>query len=128
MDLPPSRIDDLIQELTQENFINEARFVESFVNGKIRIKKWGRLKVKLALKNKGLPPSLIASGLESIDQKEYARIMQHLITTKSQMVKDENPMVRKSKVVRFMMGKGFEPDLVWEHVNQMDWKPLSNPD
>jgi len=51
MDLPPSRIDDLIQELIQENFINEDRFVESFVSGRIRIKKWGRLKIRMALKN-----------------------------------------------------------------------------
>ena len=128
MDLPQSRIDDLIRELVQENFINEARFVESFVSGKLRINKWGRRKIQLALKTKSLPASLIASGLEKIDKGEYSQIIAHLIATKSRMVKDVNPLVGKNKVARFLLGKGFEAELVWEQINQMEWPPLGNPD
>ena len=126
MDLPQSRIDDLIQELIQENFLNEARFVESFVSGKLRLKKWGRRKIQLALKSKGLPASLISSGLENIDQNEYSRIIAQLIEKKSGMVKDADPLVSKNKVARFLLGKGFEAELVWEQINQLDWPRLDN--
>ena len=47
-------IDLLIIELIQFNFLNEERYARSFARGKFRIKKWGKLKIRMALKKRGL--------------------------------------------------------------------------
>ena len=45
-------IDLLIIELIQFNFLNEKRYARSFARGKFRIKKWGKLKIRMALKKR----------------------------------------------------------------------------
>ena len=50
--------EEVIVYLIGENFINEERFAKAFAGGKFRIKKWGKIKIKQALKEKGLSPLL----------------------------------------------------------------------
>jgi regulatory protein len=52
--LIPDAIDMLLGELMQHNFLNEERYARSFARGKFRIKKWGRIKIRLELKKKGV--------------------------------------------------------------------------
>ncbi len=120
-DLPQARIEDLVEELTEENFVNEERYVDSFVHGKLRNKRWGRLKIKSALRTKGLPSILVTSGLQTIEEAEYLRILADLIAAKSKSLRDGNALVRKHKIARFAIGKGFEPSLVWDKINQANW-------
>ena len=50
--LDESQISSLIIHLTETQFLNELRFTESFISGKIRIKKWGKIKIRMALHQK----------------------------------------------------------------------------
>ena len=45
-------VDELLSELISENYLNEERFAIMFAGGKFRIKQWGRIKIKYALKQK----------------------------------------------------------------------------
>ena len=47
-------IDLLIIELIQFNFLNEKRYARSFARGKFRIKKWEKLKIRMALKKRDI--------------------------------------------------------------------------
>ena len=50
--LDPENQRILLADLITNNFLNEERFAEAFVSGKINIKKWGRIKIKMELKRK----------------------------------------------------------------------------
>lgn len=52
MRMIPVAKEKIIISLMQENFLNEERFARSFVRGKFRIKKWGRIKIKQELKKR----------------------------------------------------------------------------
>ena len=48
--LIPDVADELVIELIQGNFLNEARFASAFTRGRFNIKGWGKIKIKQHLK------------------------------------------------------------------------------
>jgi regulatory protein len=48
--------DEISVILIQEGFLNEERFAQSFVRGKHRIKRWGRLRLTAELKARQISP------------------------------------------------------------------------
>ena len=55
--------EEIIAKLIQDNFINEERFACVYAGGKFRIKKWGRNKIRQALKSKGVSDYCCKKGL-----------------------------------------------------------------
>jgi len=110
-------IEDIIADLINENFINEERFSKSYVRGKFRLKKWGRIKIKLGLKQHKISSYCIKSGFEEIDEQEYIDTLQSLLNSKLAALNDQNPFIKNQKAARYVIGKGFEPELVWDHLN-----------
>ena len=103
---------ELLSELITDGFVNEERFSKSFVSGKFRIKKWGRLKIERALKTKGLTDYCIQVGLSEIDEEDYQEVARSLIERKSDEISEENPLVKRVKITKFMASKGYEYDLI----------------
>lgn len=108
-----------LDRLVADNFLNEERFAKAFAGGKFRMKKWGRIKIKAELKMHGLSSQIIGKGMEEIDPDDYEQTLRQLAEKKSREERDPNPMVRKNKVARYLMSKGYEGDLVWDAVNDL---------
>jgi regulatory protein len=115
--LRSAQVDEILAHLITEGFLNEERYAKAFAGGKFRIMKWGKLKIQRELESSGVSPRNIAIGLKEIDSSEYSRALFSLVKKKSSQLEDENIFKKKSKVARFVIGKGFEPELVWETVN-----------
>lgn len=106
-------VDELLSDLISENYLNEERFAIHFAGGKFRIKHWGRVKIKYALKQKQISPYCLNKAMASIDENEYNRIMVKLFEQKSKLLKSEkNIFIKKRKLQDHLMQKGFEPDLI----------------
>ena len=112
-------VESTISELITENFINEERFARTFAGGKFRLKKWGNVKIKLALKQKKLTDYCIQKGLEEIDKAEYLQVLKQLAEKKISALTGIDPYVAKNKTARYLITKGYEADLVWETVNDL---------
>ena len=111
--------DEILSHLITEGFLNEERYAKAFAGGKFRIMKWGKLKIQKELESSGVSPRNIAKGLAEIDSSEYSQTLLMLIKKKSKQVDDDNIYTKKSKVARFVVGKGYEPELVWEIINDL---------
>jgi regulatory protein len=107
----------IIRKLTEEGFLNEDRYAVSYTLGKLRSNHWGRVKIRLGLKQKSIDNQIINKALESIDKEEYFAIIDKLITRKSNSIQDKDIYIKKHKIARFIIGKGFESHLVWEKLN-----------
>ena len=105
-------IDKLILELIQLNFLNEERFARSFVRGKFRIKKWGKLKIRIALKKRNIYNKCIDIAIQEIDDKIYFNTLKKLLQKKNHILKETNPYNRKMKLLRYLVNRGFEYDLI----------------
>ena len=105
-------IDQLIIELIQFNFLNEERYARSFARGKFRIKKWGKLKIRMALKKRDVYFKCIDLAMLEIDDKVYLNTLKHLLQKKNETLKETNSYKRKIKLTRYLVTKGYEYDLI----------------
>ncbi|MFZ9980729.1 MAG: regulatory protein RecX [Cyclobacteriaceae bacterium] len=112
-------VESAISELITEGYLNEERFAKAFAGGKFRMKKWGKNKIEHQLKSQGLNKRCIATGLKEIDQEEYTKSMTVLLKKKLSAIKEANPLIKKHKAGRFMIGKGYEPELVWQQLERI---------
>ena len=115
----PDWREEVIVELIQENFLNEERFARSFTRGKFRIKQWGRLRIKKELKLRNISDYCIRKALgEEIEPEDYKNTIKALIEKKHTLLSEENDYKKKNKIAQHLIRKGFESNLVWEHLNQ----------
>jgi regulatory protein len=105
--------DDIIAKLISENFLNEERFAVSYARGKFRIKHWGKIRIRQALKMRKIPEYSIKKAMQGIDTEGgYLETLTKVISTKA---KDyEGDRQYKQKLAAFAMSKGFESELIWE--------------
>jgi len=114
-----SQVDEILSQLITDGFLNEERFAKAYAGGKFRMKKWGKLKIKNELEFLGLTKNCIQRGLKEIEPADYSKTLKALIKKKSTEIKDENLFKKRDKVARFVMSKGYEPEMVWEYVRDL---------
>jgi len=105
-------IDILIIELIQFNFLNEERYARCFARGKFRIKKWGKLKIRMALKKRDVNFKCIDLAMLEIDDKTYLITLKELLQKKNDNLKETNSYKRKMKLIRYLVNRGYEYDLI----------------
>jgi regulatory protein len=111
--LHKSDVENLIVRLISDGFVNEERFAIAYARGKFRISEWGRIKIKLALQQKKISEYCIKRGMAEIDEEEYHATILRLIQKKLDKCNEENPLLCKNAAVRYVISRGFEPNLVF---------------
>jgi regulatory protein len=114
-----TEVDELISYLITEGFLSEERYAKAYAGGKFRMKKWGRLKITRELENHGLTTNCIKIGLREIDSSDYERTLQEVVVKKSLQILEENRFVKRDKIARYAIQRGFEPELVWKEVKRI---------
>lgn len=118
-DIYGEQADVIIADLISNNFLNEERFAEAFVSGKVRIKRWGKIKIKQHLKQKQISAYSINKALNSIEDELYVLNLNHLIEKKKKDLKVIKTLSweNKVKIQRYLQSKGYENDLIFEALN-----------
>lgn len=105
----------LTSHLIEYGFLDEQRFADAFVSGKVRIKRWGRIKIKQHLKQKCISDQCISEAMNKIDDEEY-RSNLALLLSKKWLTTKGSEYIRKQKVAQFLYGKGYESELIQEQL------------
>lgn len=114
-------VENLIVDLIGSGFLNEERFAKTFAGGKFRIKHWGKTKIEIELKRRGISKRCIQTGLQEIDDADYRKELKQQLNKKIKTTEEVNLFKKRDKVARYAIGKGYEPELVWQYV--MDLLP-----
>ncbi|WP_194774981.1 regulatory protein RecX [Pararhodonellum marinum] len=109
-------VEDLLAVMITEGFLNEERYAKAFVRGKFGLKKWGRIKIAMELKQRKISENCIKIGFREIDPEAYTATLKSLVENKWNQLKDQDLFIRKMKVQRFLMSKGYEQDLIAEQI------------
>ena len=115
---PLSWEDKIIQKLEKENFINEYRFACLFTSSKFRLKKWGRLKISSALRERKIDEKHIQKALKEIGEKQYLKTVDDLIISKQANLSEGDKTKLKERTARYLLGKGYESSIVWGKLNK----------
>lgn len=108
----------IIEALENDDFLNEKRFVEAFVRGKFLMKNWGKIKISNQLYQLGINEKMINQALVSeIDEEAYLKTLHMLAAKKRDMLTEIDPLKVSDKLIRYLIGKGFEMELVLKALN-----------
>ncbi|MBK8622320.1 MAG: RecX family transcriptional regulator [Saprospiraceae bacterium] len=111
-------LEELISDLIQNNFLNEERFAVMYAGGKFRIKRWGRIKIQQALKQKGVSSYSVRVALENIKDEDYAEAIRYWIQKRGNG-KTDFDYEEKNDMVRYILSKGFETDWIIKILNEL---------
>ena len=112
--LHKNEVEQGIVVLIEEGFLNEQRFAVAFAGGKFRVNKWGKVKIKLALKAKKVSDYCIHHALNQIQQSDYQKTLLKVIDGRRKKIKEADGVKQNYLLAQYAIGRGFEPDVVWE--------------
>lgn len=98
--------------LSENNYLNEARFVELYVRSKFNQKHWGRNKIMFELKKRGIPETLLSNAWNDIDEADYTDQLKKLILKKKADLKLGTAQQKYQKCYAFALSKGYESSLI----------------
>lgn len=112
--LSDQQINQIMNQLQEEGYINEERFARNFAGSKFRSLHWGRVKIRQVLRLKGVPAALIIQAMaEEISDEAYETALQTLLERKAATLKNsDEPQVRRRKLLGYALSKGYESELV----------------
>lgn len=118
--LSPSEIDEVVVYLIQNNFLNEERFACSFARGKHRIKHWGKIRIVNELKFRNISTYNINKALKEITPEEYLQSFNSITEKFWESLSESNPLKKRKKFCDYLLRKGFESNLVYEKVKELE--------
>ncbi|MGB3590619.1 MAG: regulatory protein RecX [Nonlabens sp.] len=120
MGMIPLAIDEILGHLIQHKFLDESRFARLYAGGKFRIKKWGRNRIKLELKQRGLNERLIKLGLKEIPDQDYLKVFDELAHKRNnQLATETDKYKRRKKLADYLIYRGWESHLVFEKTQEL---------
>ncbi len=105
--VPVAMADDIVKELKACDFLNETRFAETYVRSKLK-EKWGKLKIRQGLYQKGIAAEVIQEQMDQIDDDQYIDVVRDTIEKWKRL--NSKDAANRPKLIRHMLSKGFAMD------------------
>lgn len=120
MKMDSDEIDTILVHLIKDNFLNESRFACSFARGKHRIKFWGKIRIVNELKFRKITQYNINLALKEISTEEYLSTFHTVAEKNWESIPEKNVLKKRKKCCDFLLRKGFESNLVYEKVKELE--------
>ncbi len=114
-----SDVEQIITELIGNNFLNEERFAIAFAGGKFRIKRWGKIKIKIELRQRKISDYCINKALKQIPDNDYFSTLEKIISKKSKLIKEPNKIRKQYKLLQYAASRGYEKDLIADVLKEL---------
>ncbi len=108
-------LEEVMQALIEEDFLNEERFAIAYAGGKFRVKKWGRQKILRELKLRKISDYCIKKAMAEIPEDDYTATLRSQLAYAMKKYTGD-PFVVRSKAAQYLITKGYEHEKVWEMI------------
>lgn len=116
-----NEVEKTIKRLIKENYLNDRKFTELFVNDQFKLTNKGPLKIKKELLAHGIDLDVINEQIERIDklsvEKKISKLLERYIKTKR-----ESSGNLKLKVVTYFCNLGYEKDMILDKLSNYEIK------
>lgn len=117
--LTSAEIEEVLSALVAQGFIDETRYARAFVHDKMTYNGWGAMKVKQALRLKGIGEEEISKALNEVIADDYNARLEDALRRKNATLKEENPFVRRQKLMRFAANRGYKLSEISEAIDKI---------
>jgi len=123
-ELSDAEIEQVIEKLISEKYIDETRFTRSFIADKLRFNKWGAQKIKNHLRAKYIPTSIIENAFLEFENDVLTKALPDLLEKKRKSVTGKSEYEINTKLIRYALGKGFTMNDVLKCLKSMSINDL----
>lgn len=121
----------IIERLIREKFVDEERYAQAYVREKMNCSGWGRRKVELGLRAKGIPNGIIAEALKQIEPERQADKLELMLYRRllREQEKAKETYDLRARLFRWATGRGYDySDIqeVLERIMAEDYDPGEN--
>ena len=109
---------DIIEYLIDNDYLNDERYAKMFIQGKLRIKKWGRIKLKYELRLKGIDIKIINKHINQINEEDYIKYFNEFSTNKINFLKGSKDQKKRS-FINYFTYRGWENSLIYEKLKDI---------
>tara|TARA_A100000164_G_scaffold217426_1_gene192823 strand:+ start:125 stop:592 length:468 start_codon:yes stop_codon:yes gene_type:complete len=115
----PKTKSKVINHLIDNDYLNEVRFAKSFIQGKLRIKKWGKIKLNYELRIRGVKKFIIDEEINKISKDDYYDYFNEFSNNKIKILKGSKDQKKRS-FINYFTYRGWENNLIYEKLNEIN--------
>ena len=104
-------VERMIRYLQENGYLDDSRYARAYAVDKVRFSGWGRIKVRMGLRVKGMGDAVISQALEYIPDSDYEEALYKVMTAKAKGL-DLKDVKDRQKLYRHMASRGFESQLI----------------
>ena len=112
-------VENIVEYLIDNDYLNEERYTKMFIQGKLRIKKWGRIKLKYELRSKGIDIKIIDNMISQIKEEDYLNYFNEFSTNKIKFLKGSNEQKKRS-FINYFTYRGWENNLIYQKLKDVN--------
>jgi len=114
-------IDEVIEDLQKNGYLNDSEFIRVFVAEKSKTKNWSIKRIKGELFKRGIAPKFIDETLNDQPIESDNENAMKLAKKKYEVLLKRNlePTELRNKLSTYLFSKGFEYDLIKEVSNRL---------
>lgn len=113
----PARIGPVLESLTKDGFLDEARYASAYARDKASLSGWGPLKIRAGLRSKGIPSALADAAILEIDSGRADEKLCRLLEARMRSLRTD-PQCRL-KLIRYALSRGYEYDDVRSEMEKL---------
>ncbi len=109
--LTPEDADAITLYLVENKYIDDLRFARAFAADKVRFSGWGRMKIRMALRLKGISDGYVADAMSYIKESDYSEALSKAISAKARQL-DLSDVADRQRLYRHLASRGFESQVI----------------
>ena len=103
-----SEFDEILDELEEKKYIRNDVFARKFAHDKFHFNHWGKQKIRMELKKRGIKAHDIEQALEELSKDEILEKMEYLVLKAKPRFLRAEKSKRRKKIFDFLIRKGYD--------------------
>lgn len=119
-------IDETINRLEKEGYINDKEFAKAYINDKLHLSNDGINKIRRNLANYKVSESIVEQALHDIDMHDLNDKLDKLIIRQIRLNTKYTGNMLKNKILNYLINLGYDSDIILEKLGTHQFKNNSN--